>query len=250
MKSDGMKSSLTIRIKKCSRALKRGFTLLEVMIAIVILAIVSTVAFQVFSSTLFGWKRGIEVADGLTHGNFAIGQLVSALDSTIYFFNARRVYAFRVEKDNTLGIPTDTISFVTASGAFMPPDSPYSRGPHRLRLSVDIDEYGDPALFALPMPAVADEEEFEDEYDAEPMVVARGVSGLEILFWDADAEDWTEEWEPENSVPERIEVTLYIAAIDKHEEPMLFTRVIDIPVYDSVKERLRSPVISQNNNQR
>lgn len=227
-----------------------GFTMLEVVVAIVIMVIAMSIAFEVFSATIRGWKRGTEVADGLKHGDFAMGQLVSALNSTIYFLNSRRAYAFMVEKDSMDGLPADTISFVTASGAFMPPYSPYAKGPHRITLFIDRDDNGDPALFVLPMPAVANPEDMEEDYPTEPQLVTRAVSGLEIFFWDADLEDWTDEWEEENSVPQRILIEVYVSSPDDEEEPILFSRVLDIPVFPSVAERLRSPASTQQNNAR
>ncbi|HSR88721.1 MAG TPA: prepilin-type N-terminal cleavage/methylation domain-containing protein, partial [Pontiella sp.] len=188
------------------RETRQGFTLLELIVAIVILVIAMSIAFEAFSGTIRGWKRGTEVADGIKHGDFAMSQLAAALSSMLYFNNPRKTYAFRLEKDTaSTGLPGDIVSFVTANKAFMPPDSPYAKGPHRIRLFVDDDEYGDPALFALAMPAIADEEEFEDEFDAEPLLVSRAISGMEIMIWDKQNEDWTDEWEMENSVPERIE---------------------------------------------
>lgn len=226
---------------------RRGFTLLEIIVTIVVLMIVAAVAMNIFSATLFAWKRSTEVAESMQHGDFTIEQLVSALNSTVYFNNPRKIYAFKVEKHDLDGLPADTLSFVTSSGAFMPMDSPYLEGPHRLKLLVDYDEYGDAALFAIPMPAIADDEEFEEDYATDPMLVSRSIGGLEILFWDNDAEDWTEEWEPENSIPERIQVTVYVQFPDEDEEPMQFTRMINVPVYESLKDGLRSPVTSSNN---
>ncbi|MEE9369304.1 MAG: type II secretion system protein [Pontiella sp.] len=218
-----------------------GFTLLELLVAMVILTIAMSIAFQAFSGTIRGWKRGTEVINGIKHGDFAMTQLISCLRSTIYFFNPRKTYAFKIEKGNTGGLPSDMISFVTASSAFMPNDSPFATAPHRIKLLIDDDDRGNPALFALPMPAIADEEEFEDEYDAEPILVSRAIQGLEILIWDKELEDWTEEWEPENSVPERILVTVFVASEDENEEPIEFSRVIEIPVSLSVKEKLAGP---------
>ena len=215
--------------------------MLEVLVAIIILAAVMMIAFQVFSATVRGWKRGTEVSDELKHGDFAMTELVSALDSTIFFANTRRVYAFTVEKNTDNGLPADTISFVTASSAFMPHDSPFTRGPHRIKLFIDADEEGDSALFVLPMPAVPNPDEFEDEYDADPILVSRAVCGLEILFWDDMNETWTEEWEEENSIPDRIQVSLYVTSVDRTEDPMLFTRLLEIPVYDSLQDGLASP---------
>ncbi|MDH3981365.1 MAG: hypothetical protein OES84_00520, partial [Kiritimatiellaceae bacterium] len=182
----------------------------------------------------------------IKHGDFAMNQLASALNSTIYFNNKRKTYAFKFEKESSGGLPADFISFVTSSGVFMPHDSPFASSPHRINLFID-DDAGAPALFAQAMPAIANDEELEDKYDAEPILVSRAVSGLEILVWDTETEDWTEEWEPENSVPERILLAVYVESDEEDEEPIKFTRVIEIPVAKSVKDKLASPSATTSN---
>lgn len=219
-----------------------GFTLLELMVAMVILTIAMSIAFQAFSGTIRGWKRGTEVIEGIKHGDFAMTQFSRALNSTIYFFNPRKNYAFKIEKGTMDGLPADTISFVTASSAFMPEGSPLHYGPHRLKLYIDDDDRGNPALFSTAFPAIADEEEVEDEYDEEPHLVSRAVQGLEILLYDDELEDWTtDEWEEENSIPERVMLIIYVASEENNEDPIIFKRVIDIPVAQSVKSKLTGP---------
>lgn len=219
---------------------RSGFTLLELMVAMVILTIAMSIAFQAFSGTIRGWKRGTEVVDGIKHGDFAMNQLASALDSTLYFFNPRKTYAFTIERGNAGNLPADTISFVTASSAFMPDGSPFANGPHRLKLFID-DEDGSSALFASAMPAIANAEDEESEYVEEPMLVSRAVQGLEILIYDEETEDWTEDWEKENAVPERILINIYVASEDEDEEPIMFTRMLEIPVAKSVEAKLSGP---------
>lgn len=219
---------------------RSGFTLLELMVAMVILVIAMSIAFEAFSGTIRGWKRGTEVVDGIKHGDFAMNQLAAALNSTLYFFNPRKSYAFTLEKKSAGGLPTDTFSFVTVSGAFMPAGSPFEHGPHRLRLFID-DADGSPALFASALPAIANAEDEESDYDEEPMLVSRAVQGLELLVYDEETEDWTEDWEKENDVPGRVLVRIYVASEDENEEPIIFSRILDIPVANSVKERLANP---------
>ena len=211
------------------------------MVAMVLLTIAMAITFQAFSGTMRAWKRGTEVIDGMKHGDFSMNQLANTLNSMVYFNNARKAYAFEIEKKNRSGLPADTISFVTSSSAFMPPDSPFFRGPHRIELFIEDDRRGDPALFARAMPAIANNEEFEDEYNADPILASRAVQGLEVLFWDDEQEEWTEEWTEENAVPERIAVTIFVVSEDENEEPIEFTRVIEIPVALSVKARLKGP---------
>jgi prepilin-type N-terminal cleavage/methylation domain-containing protein len=230
------------RVPDISRREKRqAFTLLELMVAMVILTIAMSIAFQAFSGTIRAWKRGTEVVDGIKHGDFAMSQLCSALNSTIYFYNQRKSYAFKIEKDTVGGLPADTLNFVTASSAFMHESSPLKHGPHRIKLFIDDDDTGNPALFATAMPAIADDEEYEDEYDAEPMLVSRAIQGLEIMLWSEDLEDWTDEWEKENSVPERIRMMIYVASEDENEEPIVFERVLELPVAKSVESKLSGP---------
>lgn len=219
-----------------------GFTLLELMAAMVILTIAMSVAFQAFSGTLRAWRRGTEVIDGIKHGDFAMTQLAAALNSSIFFNNSRKSYAFLMEKGTVEGLPADTISFVTASSAFMPEYSPLKYGPHRIELFIDHDEESNPALFSIAFPAIADMEEGEDEYDSEPHLVSRAVQGIEILLWDEENEDWTEdEWDKANSIPERVKLTIFVASDEEDEEPILFSRVIDIPVAQSISAKLTSP---------
>ncbi len=222
---------------------RAAFTLLELLVAITLLVIALSIAFQAFTGTIRGWRRGMEVMDGIQHGDYAMKQVAQALNSTIYFFSQRKTYAFLIEKDSAGGLPADYISFVTSSGAMMPFDSPFASSPHRLSLYID-EEDGEPALFAAALPAVPHAEEEEDEMDAEPILVSREVQGLEILIWNETNEEWTEEWEKENSVPERVLVRLYVASEDPDEDPIAFARVLNIPVAESLGDKLSSPTTS------
>ncbi len=207
-----------------------------------ILTIAMAISFQAFSGTIRAWKRGTEVIEGIKHGDFAMSQLATALNSTIYFFNTRKNYAFKLEKDTFSGLPADTISFVTASSAFMKEGSPLQHGPHRLKLYIADDDRGNPALFSTAFPAIANEEDAEREYDEEPHLVSRSVQGLEILLYDDELEDWTtDDWEEENSIPERVMIVIYVASENEREEPLIFTRVLEIPVAQSLSEKLPGP---------
>jgi prepilin-type N-terminal cleavage/methylation domain-containing protein len=226
----------------CKPRTASGFTLLELMAAMVILTIAMAIAFEAFSGTIRGWRRGSEVIEGIKHGEFAMNQLASAFNSTIYFYNGRKSYAFQMEKGTDSGLPADTISFVTASSAFMPESSPLKYGPHRVELFIDNDEEGNPALFSLAFPAIADIEEAADEYNAEPHLVSRAVQGLEVLLYDKKLEDWSDqEWEHANSIPEMIKLTLFVVSEEEDEEPIEFSRVVEIPVAASVRLRLTGP---------
>ena len=71
---------------------------------------------------------------------------------------------------------------------------------------------------------------------------------MEILFWDNDKEDWIDEWEQENAVPQRVLLNLFVESEDEKEEPIVFSRVIEIPVYASMKDKLQGPTRKETQN--
>ena len=233
---------------------KTGFTLLELIVAIVILTVAMSIAFQALSSTLRGWKRGNEVIEGIHHGDFAMRQCASAINSMIYFQDERKRYAFRFEKEFSNNLPADWISFVTASSYFLHPNDPLAVGPHRLQLFIQDDEYGNPALYSISMPALSDEEEFIDKYNPEPYLITRAVQGFEILIYDFDNKEWSDKWDFDNHIPERVLISFYVTSEDEAEEPVVYNRVFNIPVAESMDQPLFSPTTksttTQNDNVR
>jgi hypothetical protein len=94
-----------------------------------------SIAVQALQQTLSAWKRGEEVIDSIQHGDYVMSQLVCAINSTLYFYDENATYAFTVEKDTANGNPADIVSFVTTSPAFLPPDSPFLKGPHNMTVN-------------------------------------------------------------------------------------------------------------------
>jgi prepilin-type N-terminal cleavage/methylation domain-containing protein len=228
---------------------KAGFTLLELIVAITILTIAMSIAFQAFNSTIRGWKRGNEVIESIHHGDFAMRQCASALNSMIYFQDERKRYAFRFEKELSSSLPTDWISFVTSSPYFLHPNDPLAEGPHRLQLFIQDDEYGNPALHSISMPALSDEDEFIDEYDPAPYLISRSVQGLEILIYDFENEEWTDKWDFDNRIPKRLLVSFFVTSENEEEESVIYSRVFNIPVAESIDQPLSSPTTASTTTQ-
>lgn len=228
-------------IRRRSNPAHEGFTLLEVILATSILVIVLSIVTATLFATVRGWRQGSRMLDAIKHGDFAMNQLTAALNSTVYFNNPRKSYAFTFEKETHQGLPADAISFVTAHRAFLPEHSPLKDGPHRIQLYIDDDEDGRPGLFVQAVPALAGFEEYEDAYEIESHLVSRSVQGLEISLYDKENEEWTTEWENENSVPERIMITVYISSDAADEDPIIFSRILDIPVAESIALGLKGP---------
>jgi prepilin-type N-terminal cleavage/methylation domain-containing protein len=204
-----------------------GFTLLEVMIAIVILAIAMAIAFQTFSAVTRAWSSARALMDKVHHGDFVLGQLSSALRSMAFFDTAPEKYAFRIEND-AIGEGEHKISWVTGSSAFIPPGEASAHGLHRIEVGGGTDEDGVDGLVVTVWPYLADEEKVEKK----SWFVSENVKGLSCKVYDMhDGEEgWKDTWEYSNAIPGLIEITLYTTATEEYGDPVEFRQIIEIPL--------------------
>ena len=98
---------------------RRGFTLLEILVSMVILSIALTLAWQTFSTATRAWTGSRKLIDKMHHGDFVLTRLSAALRSMTFFENSAEHCSFRME-NNSAGDGEHTISWVTASRAFIP----------------------------------------------------------------------------------------------------------------------------------
>jgi len=207
---------------------RRGFTLLEIMISIVILAIAMAIAFQTFSAVTRGWTGARILMDKMHHGDFVLGQLSSALRSMAFFTNSQEQCGFRIENNST-GEGEHTISWVTASSAFIPPgEDAYSHGLHRIEVGGGTDEDGVDGLVVTVWPYLADEKKVEKK----SWFVSENIKGLSCKVYDTnEGEDSCKDsWEYSNKIPGLVEITLYAEPVKEYDEPVKFRQIIEIPL--------------------
>ena len=210
----------------------RGFTLLEVMIAIVILAIAMTVVGQLFSTVTRSWTGARIVMDKMHHGDFVLGQLTASLRSMVMLTNSQEQCGFRIE-NNPAGDGEHTISWVTASSAFIPPgEDAYAHGLHRIEVGGGSDKDGVDGLVVTVWPYLADEEKVEKK----SWLVSENITGLRCKIYDMHdgKENWTDKWEYSNAIPGLVEITLYAKPSKEDAEPVMFRQIIEIPLGPAV----------------
>jgi len=208
---------------------KQGFTLLELLVALLIMVVAFTIIMGTFSATVTAWRQGGELLEELRHGDFVMEQLVSALRSAAFFPSAPEKYGFHLDS-GALGYPADTISWVSSSSAFMPPDSHLNQSLHRISFSVEQNKDGDPSVSIRAWPHLSE----ETEDDVDPWFIASEVKGFSCRVYNFEDEAWDTDWEDTNSIPSLIEVTLYMDPLEEYGEPIKLQRLIEVPIAPAV----------------
>lgn len=212
----------------------RGFTLLELLLAVSLMAVAATVTFMVFFTATRAWKRGVALADSLHHGDFVVDQLSLALRSAYYPDTgaAGDEYGFWME-DASGDSPRDEMSWVKLGGALVGRDWPAVGSPHRVIVSVEPDKDGRDSVCVRAWRMQGQPEEFDPVEDVEPVFLSRRVHGLNCrpaYKTDDGTIEWLDEWEDTNRIPIAVEVTLYVDPVDDGEPPVEVKRVVSIPV--------------------
>ncbi|MDD3604693.1 MAG: type II secretion system protein [Kiritimatiellae bacterium] len=216
-----------------SHADQRGFTLLEVLCAVAILATAMSVILGTFTVCVRAWTRGEEALDDLHHGDYVMEQLVSALRSAAWFGTSPGKYGFHLE-DRGGDYPQDMISWVTSGTAFLPQGSELAHGLHRLTVSIEDNEDGDDAVAIRSFPHLAD---LKDD-ESEPWFVSSVVKGLNCRIYNVEDEDWEDDWEDTNAIPQIVEITLYMDPLERYGDPITIKRMVQIPVAGAVEKRV------------
>ena len=200
-----------------------GFTLIEMLVAVVILTTAFTIIWTTFSVSLDGWRRGQLALDRIHHGDFVMEQVVSALRSAAYFNTRPDKYGFWLEDHGE----DDEVSWVTSGSAFMKPEDPLARGLHRLWIGIEPNADGDASFAVRAYPHFAKDMEPDD---VDPLIISSRVKGLDCKVWNNETEDWDDEWEDTNTVPPLVQVKLILEPLDRDGPLVEVTRLVEIPI--------------------
>jgi prepilin-type N-terminal cleavage/methylation domain-containing protein len=204
-----------------------GFSLIEVLVAVTILAMTFLVIWRTFLATINGWERGSKFLERLHTGDYVIEQVVSALRSAAFFTSKPGVYGFIMEKHGG-EYPSDEFCWVTGSSAFLPPDSPHANGLHRIALMIGDapGSGGENGLLVKAWPHLADLNETEPE----EWFISSKVKGIRCEPYNFDEKDWDTEWEDTNTIPRLVKITVYLEPQDRFGEAVKLSRLVEIPM--------------------
>jgi prepilin-type N-terminal cleavage/methylation domain-containing protein len=206
---------------------RAGFTMLEVLVAVAILATAAIMTWGIFSAAMTAWRKGDAILAEMRHGDFVMEQLVAGLRSAAFFDEESGLYGFHLEDREGADYPADRISWVKSGTAFMPPDSPLSHGLHRIEFTAERTAEGETAVAVRAYPHLAEE---DDREEVDPWFPSAQVKGIDCRVYDPEDETWEDEWEDTNNVPGLLEIALFMDPLEPGEDPVVLRRAVRIPI--------------------
>jgi general secretion pathway protein J len=201
--------------RACDRRFERGFTLLEILLAVAILGIMMAAVSLSLSGT-FRLRDAIQDNGGRDRmARTSLGLLADELT-----LGRQLPGSSWVGKDGLVdGRPADLLSFVSAGHIRSQPDAPESD----LARVLYTRRGGSLMRFALPNPYLTDLQKTEQTE------LATGVTALNIRYYDAKLALWLDEWDSAKKEGLPAAILIELTLEDARKEPATFTQWITIP---------------------
>lgn len=182
-----------------------AFTLIEVLLAIGILALVMTAIYASWVAVLRGSKVGNTAADEVQRMRIARQALDQSLASAVLYASNPRYYSFIAD---TTDEKFALLSFV----AHLPPDFPGSgmfpnQPLRRVTFAVEPGTNSGPPALLLRQTSILTptNSPIEESYT---LTLSRNLAVFGVEFWSTNLNDWDVEWLQTNQVPKMLRVTL------------------------------------------
>ena len=78
-----------------------------------------------------------------------------------------------------------------------------------------------------------------DTDEVEPWIISNKIKGFNCRVYVEADEDWDDEWEYANSIPQFVEITLFIEPVNEGDDPVTLTRMVELPMGVLAKRKNR-----------
>ena len=210
-------------MKISASRIARGFTLIEIMFALVLLGMIVAAIYSSWAVIVRGSKSGLEAAASVQRSRMAMRTLENALTCTCAFAGDIEYYAFVADNGSDA-----SLSFVARLPESFPRSGKFD-GYEIRRVTFSLEPGADSGkLFVLRQsPVLMDLDKVEKEY---PVVLARNVKEFSMEFWDKRSQEWVEDWTQTNQLPLMVKVTMEFTGKDPYSQTKEeVTRIISLP---------------------
>ena len=186
-----------------ARRRSAGFTLLELMLAITIMAMVLVSVYAAFSASSKACRFGASRAQIFHSARIAMQDILNAIENVEYG-GTNTAFIGLSQSGGAGAVGSDEIEFATSTMPAML-DGRWFVGPARVRYRLDQADAG--ATRLVKDVTRLDDELFQEAYTVE---LSRNVRGLAFLY--LDEKKYVREWDSEldKKLPEIVEVTMAV----------------------------------------
>ena len=221
-----------------------GFTILEVLLAVSLTAIIMVVVFMSVGVVSNSWRRSGELAEKLQHSDYALSQVVSGLRSAYYPTTGSKSdeYGFMLIDNGEGPNAADRIRWTKLGTAIVGASSNLARTPHTVELWAEPPSGQEPGgLMVRAWRGELQPDGFDpdDEDQVAPYMLVDGVQGFNCRVLDASKPylddgrpNWQDEWNSSNTIPRAVELTFTLSPSDEDDVPMEIRRYVQIPLSD------------------
>ena len=223
--------------------------MLEILLAIMILAIMTIISTLVFHTIVRNWTIATEMADNMQRVDYVTEQVVCALRSAYFPTSGDTSNAdgFMLLDHNENNNPdeSDVISWTKLGPAIVGRNSRFSHSPHRVMLFVRSERDADEKKPAGLIAQVIGEDKFRpDDFDEDDednwdwFLLGSQVQGFNCRVLDKNEPfshgmaNWQDVWDTSNSIPRRVQLTFWMKPVEEGKDPYPIVRVVEIPLWD------------------
>ena len=225
--------------------MKRGFTMIELLMAVMIMSVMMVISFFTFNTVVRNWQKSMELVDKIQYADYALTQVVSGLRSAYYPTDGKQSedFGFELYDNGDKEDAADTIAWTKLGTAIIGNSSTLSETPHRVKIYIEKETRDSPGgLMVQATPDLLTDEQKEDMADEkifEPYLLVQGVRGFNCRVADKDnpfnedgSWNWQDEWTSSNSLPRAVELTFYLEPLEERGESESVLRVVEIPLWE------------------
>jgi type II secretion system protein J len=202
----------------------RGFTLVEIMVALVVFSIIIAAIYSTWILVLRSAKVGQEAAAQVQRRRIAVRTIEDSLYCIQSFQASMQYYSFIVQNGDQ-----PVLSFTSRLPDIFPRNGRFDSNLRRLTFTVEPGANNEKNLVLRQNPILKD---MDPEEQANPLMLASNVTDFVVECWDTNAMDWVEEWDDTNSIPTMVRVTLTLGgnlSAGNGAPKLAITREIAVP---------------------
>jgi type II secretion system protein J len=209
---------MKLTLKQKSRPARGGFTIIEIMTAMLIFAMVVAAIFASWTAVVRGAASGNRAAATAQRSRVALRTIEEALGSTRSFLADVQYYTFDADNGTE-----PYLSFVSRLSPEFPRSGRFGEfNVRRVTFALENGPDNGKRLVLRQNPVLMDMDEDEQNY---PVVLANDVTEFKMEFWDKQKGDWLDEWTQTNQLPQMVKFTLQLS--NGAQDPV--TRIVALP---------------------